>query len=155
MHCLFTRAASTLLTSSHTFHQDTAPHGPVLIPSLTHSHMHLMIARQHRATSVSLVQFPVKNKLSLPLLAAALNSLISSLRRYRRSGRSSLHSSCPGREITLGPWAQESHSHHFQVLPQLICQTALASSKRRGRGGELFLQDLRNCNMQIEFAVGR
>lgn len=47
--------------------------------TLPHSHMHLMIARQHRATSVSLVQFPVKNKLSLPLLAAALNSLISSI----------------------------------------------------------------------------
>lgn len=122
---------------------------------LPHSHMHLMIARQHRATSGSLVQFPVKNKLSLPLLAAALNSLISSLRRYRRSGRSSLHSSCPGREITLGPWAQESHSHDFQALPQLICQTALASSERRGREAELFLQVLRSCNMQIEFAVGR
>lgn len=35
------------------------------------SHAHRVTARRRRATSVSLVQFPVKNKPSLPLLAAA------------------------------------------------------------------------------------
>lgn len=69
--------------------------------TLAHSHVLLVIARQHSATSAALVQFPVKNKLSLPLLAAAAElAPPRSLRCYRRAGRS-WYIPPPGQEIML------------------------------------------------------
>lgn len=59
-------------------HPDGRSPRPARLP--VRSHAHRVTARRRRATSVSLVQFPVKNKPSLPLLAAA-----AELPRQRRS----------------------------------------------------------------------